>query len=319
MWRSNVRRIAQEIREAAVEVAWAQWSSLTVAAAASRRSAHAIVDPEALVLLSVAFREHERRLTDLVFALARTGTRMLSVQRMGAIADAYSARAQDGLREFAWAAAGAGDHRWAPHADPPPDDAPPVRKKTLGTIRVLNGPGLMLRLRGGLGVGVKADLLAFLLGLHGAPAPLKVMALGTGYTARGLRKAAEEMAVAGFIQQCEDTPVSFAADHRAWAAVLRLNEASRPGGRAGVPPWRHWSLVFAFMTAVDEWAAAAQENAWSEYVASSRARDLAQDHGPRLRLAGVLLPDPREPTGAAYLDDFGKAVERLSAWCRKNV
>lgn len=318
MSRSIVHSIAGQVRETAAEVAWAQWSSLT-AAAASRTSVRAMVDPEALILFSIAFCDHERRLRDLVFALARTGTRMLSVQRMDAIADAYSTRAQEGLREFAWAAAEAGDHRWSPHAEAPPAGRPPVRKKALGKLRVMHAPGLILRLRGGLGVGVKADLLAFLLGLHGAAAPLKVMALATGYTARGLRKAAEEMAVAGFIQQSEDTPVSYTADHRAWAAVLRLNEASRPGGRAGVPPWRYWSLIFAFMTAVDEWAAAAEQQEWSDYVASSRARDLAQDHAPRLRLAGILLPDPREPTGAAYLEDFARAVERLTAWCRKSV
>jgi hypothetical protein len=318
MSRSIVRSIRREVRETAVDVAWAQWGALTAAAASTDR-ARAMVDPEALVLLSLAFREHERRLADLVAGLARTGTRLLSVQRMGAIVDAYSTRAQEGLREFSWAAAEAGDHRWASHAEAPSADAAPARIKALGKLRVMNGPGLMLRLRGGLGVGVKADLLAFLLGLHGAPATLKVMALATGYTSRGLRKAAEEMAVAGFIQQAEETPISFAADHRAWAAVLRLNETARPGGRADIPRWRYWSLVFAFLTAVDEWAAAAEQDAWSDYVASSRARDMVQDHAPRLRLAGINLPDPREATGAAYLEDFAKSVERLSAWCRKSL
>jgi hypothetical protein len=318
MSRSIVRSIGREVRQTAADVAWTQWSALT-AAAASAGHAHAMVDPEALVLLSLAFRAHERRLADLVAGLARTGTRQLSVQRMGALVDVYSTRAQEGLREFAWAAAEAGDHRWAPHADSPSADAAPARIKALGKLRVMNGPALMLRLRGGLGVGVKADLLAFLLGLHGAPATLKVMALATGYTARGLRKAAEEMAVAGFIQQADETPVSFGADHRAWAAVLRLNETARPGGRAGIPRWRYWSLVFAFLTAVDEWVAAAEQEAWSDYVASSRARDMVQDHAPRLRLAGISLPDPREATGAAYLDDFAKSVERLSAWCVKHM
>jgi hypothetical protein len=318
MSRNIVRSIGREVRETAVDVAWAQWSALTAAAASTDR-ARAMVDPEALVLLSLAFRQHERRLEDLIAALARTGTRLLSVQRMGTLADAYSTRAQEGLREFAWAAAEAGDHRWAPHAESPSAEAAPARIKALGKLRVMSGPGLMLRLRGGLGVGVKADLLAFLLGLHGAPATLKEMALATGYTARGLRKAAEEMAVAGFLQQGEEAPVSFIADHRAWAAVLRLNEMARPGGRAGVPRWRYWSLVFAFLTAVDEWAAAAEKDAWSNYVASSRARDMVQDHAPRLRVAGINLPDPREATGAAYLDDFAKSVERLSAWCRKSL
>jgi hypothetical protein len=319
MSRSIVRSIRLQVRETAAEVAWAQWSALTAVAAPTEHHPRAMVDPEALVLLSVAFQEHERRLADLVYGLARAGTRLLSVQRMTAITDTYSGRAQDGLRQFAAAAAEAGDHRWHPHAERAADNAPPVRSKSIGTLRLNNGPSLVLRLRAGLGVGLKADVLALLLGLHGASAPLKVMALATGYTTRGLRKAAEEMAVAGFVQQSAETPAAFSADHRAWAEVLHLNRATRPAARAGVPAWRYWSLVFAFLTVVEEWACRAEEGKWSDYVASSRVRDLVQDHAPRLRVAGILLPDPREATGAAYLDDFAAAIDRLAAWCRKSL
>lgn len=316
---SIVHKIAAQVRETAADTAWAQWSALTAAAVDARaRRPWSTVDPEALVLASLAVRRHERRLNDIVFGIARSGTRLLSVQRMSTLVETYSTLAQEGFHEFAWAAAEAGDQRWAPHAERPAPEAQPVRPKRVGSLRLLDGPGLMLRLRTGLGVGVRADVLAYLLGMHGAAVPLKGIALATGYTARGIRRAAEEMAVGGFVQQTNDSPVAFSADHRAWAGVLDLNEA-RSGGRAGVPPWRYWSLVYGFMVAVDQWAANAEADGWSDYVASSRARDLVEDHAPRLKLARIDLPDPALATGAAYLEDFARAVGRLPAWCQKNL
>jgi hypothetical protein len=319
MSRSIVDNIGNLARETAAEVAWAQWSALSsVAVDLQHRRPWSTIDPEALVLVSLAMRSHERRLTDVVFGMARSGTRLLSVQRMSTLADTYSEEAQEGYREFAWTAAEAGDHRWAPHADPPAQERQPVRVKRLGTLRLMDSPSLMLRLRTGLGVGIKADVLAFLLGVHGAPVPLKGIAIATGYTTRGIRKAAEELAVGGFVRQTDETPVAFSADHRAWSGVLGLDEA-RSGGRAGMPPWRYWSLVFGFLAAVDAWATEARNSSWSDYVASSRARDLVQDHAPRLKIARIELPDPRNATGAAYLDDFARAVAKFPAWCRKNL
>lgn len=316
---SIVHKIAAQVRETAADTAWAQWSALTAAAVDARaRRPWSTIDPEALVLVSLAMRRHERRLNDLVFGLARSGTGQLSVQRMSTLVETYSTFAQEGFHEFAWAAAEAGDSRWTPHAVAPAAEGQPVRPKRLGALRLMDGPGLMLRLRMGLGLGIKADVLAYLLGLHGAPVPLKQIALATGYTTRGIRKAGDELAMGGFVQQTDETPVAFSADHRAWAAVLGLNE-SRAGGKAGVPPWRYWSLVYGFMVAVDEWAQSAESGDWSDYVASSRARDLVEDHAPRLKLARIDLPDPGQAAGAAYLEDFAKAVGRLPGWCQKNL
>ena len=53
-------------RQTAVETAWAQWAALTSAAVPMKlQRAHSIVDPEALVLISLAMQDTERRLSDL--------------------------------------------------------------------------------------------------------------------------------------------------------------------------------------------------------------------------------------------------------------
>src|SRR5512135_2302956 len=68
-WNMFVTVVA-EVREragsAAVDVAWKQWASVTPAAApVEDRPAWTIIDPEALVIASLAFQDSERRFLDL--------------------------------------------------------------------------------------------------------------------------------------------------------------------------------------------------------------------------------------------------------------
>ena len=79
----SAKRVASAIarlREATAEAAWAQWSAIFTVAA-SRRPARAIVDPEALLLISLLLRDHEPRLWSAVVLWAQVGARLLSVQR----------------------------------------------------------------------------------------------------------------------------------------------------------------------------------------------------------------------------------------------
>lgn len=311
-----VRSIGERARNAGVEVARAQWSALTSSAApAGGKRPRAIVDPEALVLLSLALRGREQRLDDLVFAWARRGSALLSVQRMTSLAETFPQATRDALGEFA---AEAGDRRWRAHAGPSNEDRAAPHTGLLGPMRLTAGPALLLRLRAGFGVGAKADLLTFLLGLRGAPASVSLMAAATAYSGRAMRTAAEEMALAGFIERMDTAPVTYVADHAAWASVLRLFRltASRT---PEVPQWRYWSVVFAFLAEVDCWARQAEEEGWSPYVASSRARDLVADHARTVQLSGLRLPDPAAPGGAAFLEDLAAGMDRVHAWCIKQL
>ncbi|HEX2208631.1 MAG TPA: hypothetical protein VHG93_13175 [Longimicrobium sp.] len=311
-----VRSIGERARRTGAELAWAQWSALTSSAGPEPgRRPKAMVDPEALVLVSLALRESDARLDDLVFGLARRGTALLSVQRMTSLAETFPLATREALGEFA---AEAGDRRWRAHAGPAPEDRPPPRNPSFGALRLTSAPALLLRLRAGFGVGAKADLLAFLLGLRGASASVSLMAAATAYSGRAVRTAAEEMALAGFIERLDTAPVTYEADHTAWASVLRLFRLTAQR-TPEVPPWRYWSVVFAFVAEIDCWAREAEEQGWSDYVASSRARDLVQDHARSVHLAGVRLPDPAVPGGAGFLEDLAAGMDRVHAWCIKHL
>ena len=64
----------ERCREAAIHVAWSQWSMLGGQVGGRVTTPSAIVDPEALVLFSCALRDDEPRLWDLVGGFLAEGS-----------------------------------------------------------------------------------------------------------------------------------------------------------------------------------------------------------------------------------------------------
>lgn len=318
----TIRRIGALAVETAVDVAWAQWGALTATAVpVDQPRVRSIVDPEALILLSLAVRDRERRLNDLLAGWARAGSSLLSIQRLKTLAKDYPEAVREQVPDFARYAADAGDRRWRSHAaDPDATVGPSPRAKDVGPLRLSEGPMLMLRLRAGIGVGAKADLLTVLLGLHGAAADLKRIALATAYSDRAMRTAAEEMTLARFIYHVEGPPSEYRADPEAWKGVLNFHQAnSRHASDSGIPHWHFWSVAFAFLTSVIDWEHQAIQDGWSEYVASSRARDLMERHRYPLRHADVTMTSTNDARGADYLASFADIVQEIAGWTRRSL
>ncbi|HEX6039157.1 hypothetical protein [Longimicrobium sp.] len=314
-----IRRIRDQVLRTGAAVAWAQWSALATIAVPAGPRARSLVDPEALLLLSLALRGRERRLDDVVMGWVRAASPLLSVQRTLALVESFPAATREGIAVVARVAAQAGDRRWRSHAEEPAGEDAPGRRKSVGAPRLAEPPALVLRLRAGFGGGMRADLLAFLLALRGAEASVSAMAGATGYSLSAVRAAAEEMVLGGFAHRVDGaSPAAYCADHRAWAGVLGLRGAAATRG-PDVPPWRHWSLIFAFLADVLAWADAAEAEGWSAYVASSRARDMVEDHARPLRTAKLRLPDPRAPGGAAFLEDLERGMAHVHDWCLEHL
>lgn len=312
-----IRRIREQTVRTGVAVAWAQWSALATMAVPAGPRARSMVDPEALVLLSLAVRGRDRRLDDLVLGWARAASPLLSVQRALHLAEAFPQGVREGMGAFARAAADAGDRRWRAHAAEA-EPVPAPRRKVPGAPRLAEAPALMLRLRAGFGVGARTDVLAFLLAHRGTEVSVGTIAGATGYSGSAVRTAAEEMVLAGFAKRIEGSPTTYSVDHRAWAGVLQLRPTSSPQG-PHVPPWRYWAAVFAFLADVEAWGGEAETADWSPYVASSRARDLVEDHARTLRTARLRLPDPREPGGAVFLEDLERGMQHVHAWALEQL
>lgn len=303
-----------------VDAVWTQWNALTKATTGlGEGQAWSIVDPEALVLTSLAMSAVERRLEDLTSAWAREAAFLMSKARFKTLPDHFPDPVRARLSDFARYAVEGGDSRWRAWISDEEATEVPVRKKALGPLRLFGGPDLVLRLRAGFGVNAKADLFALLLGLGGAAAGLKVIAAATAYSERMIRTATEEMVLAGFITEIQGRPSSFRVDPEPWAAALEIHRPELDDPRPAIPPWRFWAAVFAFTCDVSAWAEDAGNADWSTYVAGSKAIDLFERHRKRLRQAGLEHLPLDAPVRDSPIGAFHETVEVVCAWIREKL
>ena len=302
MWTKAVERL----RDAVTDAAWRQWRAIGAPATDGGR-AHTLVDPEALLLLSLYLEDRERRLSRFVAWWAESGATLLSVQRTRNLLRTYhTAELKDRVAAFALLAWKKGnDARWRSLAGKAL--YPGARHKdSRAAPKVTDPAALMLRLRVGIGVGIKADLLAFLLGQHGSRETVKDIAAATYYNSRAVRRAVDEMASARLVRSWGTAPATYSADVDAWSALLALGK--------GRPVWRHWHPVYCFTAGLLDWSSATATVQATPYLQSSRARDLVRQHTNAFELTGILLPAETDYVGEAYLEPFGQAIERMAAW-----
>jgi len=298
--------LLDEIVERTINGAWLQWRSLGSQVSATGRARY-MVDPEALVLISLALKDHERRLRDVLASWAASDAGGLSVQRMKNLAGKFPGRVKGRLAEFALIALeDGGDHRWMRLAGAGPTTR--ARGKELGAPdrKGWDPAALMVRLRLGMGVGLHADILSFLLALRGEWASVRLVADATGYNAYAIRRTAEKLAEARFIESTGGKPLEYRADPSAWKGALGLTQE--------IPPWRFWFQVYAL---VADLVTAAEDDALrapSSYVLSSRLRDLMEKHHDALRLNRIPAPDAGQFKGEAYLEAFGEIMKNMGTW-----
>ncbi len=298
------------VREAAARAAWTQWGAIFTFAA-SRRAARAIVDPEALILGSFALSGHEPRLWRVARLWARFAARLLSVQRAKNLARRFPSSVNDQLSEFAQLAVVHGaDQRWRSIAR----DSPPIksgdRREPEATPVLEGGASLMLRLRLGFGVGIKADVVSQLVGLAGGRYTVQQIASATAYYGRAVRRALEELVAAGFVEARPTAPASYRVDLAKWADLLAITTDDPPA-------WRPWASVYSFVAALDPWSR--QPAPESEFVLASDARDLVAQHAEALESAGVRLPALTTHRGEAYLEPFRNTLKELAEFMNTTV
>jgi hypothetical protein len=304
----SLEGLAKRVGETALEVLWTQWASIGGLAAA-RDHAESIVDPEALLLLSIGFREQDRRLWDLVADWARVGSRYLSVQRIGNLLPAYPEVTEASLREFASLAHRLGkDHRWKKYAEGA-TGVQPHREKHLVDEPTWDMPStLMLRLRLGVGVGIKADILTFLIGAEGSSITARSIAAAIHYTEPAVRRALEAMAKARLVFAAAGVPAEYHVNGPAWKRVLDLPR---------YPRWLYWHEVFSFVAQFLTWELQTHIHPTSEYARLVRYRQFLSDYRvafARHRLVPEARPRAPELGHAKEFEDLvAQLMEKIAA------
>lgn len=327
----ELERLATTLRRAVLQLAWRQWRAL--GAGASGRSSgtdagrlHSVVDPEALVLISLMLVEDERRLADLLHDWTVQNSDLLSVQRVKNLRADYpdSTRAVITHR-LAWLATVALDEgkdlRWrslAADAHGMPDtvdviwsrsqtlhESETASKKMRATrVRVGQTAALLLRLRLGIGVGLKADVLAYLLAQTQDWASIRDVTDATGYTIAAVRRATEDLAAAQFIESLEGQPTAYRAVDDAWGPLLGLEQR---------PSWGSWHERFAFSAAFLRWAEEVRHRPLSWYAFGVHGRHLLERYRSAFEhdLIAVWSAHSSIENWAAYVS---RSVSALALW-----
>lgn len=324
--REQLDAVARQLRDALLSVVWQQWKQLGASAAGASRSAdlsaappgepaHAesarltLVDPEALLLASLGLLAHEQRLRDVITDWVATNADVLSVQRLRNLL-ARGGMAYDDARDthVAWLAAVARDFgkdpRWKPLAGTHPHA---IAARTMRTVRVrtIEPSALMLRMRLAFGVGVKADLLSFLLANAGDAFTIRDIAEAVGYTVASVRRTASDLTSSRFVLLERGEPVRYRIALHAWRPLLGWGDQVAVG-------WGAWRARFAAVDAITYWADSSQGHPLSAYAFAVRCRTLLSEHP-------VLTASPSLPRPAADdpVDAWGRyfvpAVRALMA------
>lgn len=306
---TNLAKLAADLREALAAALWRQWAAIGGGAAA--QPARDQVDPEALVLGSLALEQAERRLWLVMRDWLREGSRLLSVQRTGNLSKQFDESVQGRLRRVAWVAVHeAKDARWrrlATRVEPP---GPPSPKRRSAGVSLDQPAALVLRLRSAFGVGVKADVLSFLLGRHEQPATIALITRATGYTQPSVFRALRELVAARFVLASPSPPAEYWVRGDLWRTFLEL--------KGPAPAWRYWAEVIGHCVRFVEWAGSRGRQEASDYALGALWRRQAEAAGSIFSLTGVLrqgeiLPD------SADTREWMRLYGRLVAWLGSKV
>ena len=297
-----------------VNVFWRQWRAL--GGGASGRPAKGLIDPEVLVLGSLYLTEAEPRLWTVMTDWLLDGSRFLSVQRLRNLRRGFP-RTNDRLADLAhFAVNEARDARWRALKEKNAPAHPTVRRESPSRRRsselVLDTPaGLMLRLRAAFGVGLKADLLTFLLG-HRHRTTVATAASALGYSTAHVFRGLQDLLVARLVQ-ATDLP---AATEYSIPSVL-FDGWSRLLGLKDVPEWRPWKETIAYAIRLLAWVSERGSVTTSDYAAAVALRELSERWKAESVHAGAAATLPTTPKGSesdAWRKHTRTVLATMTAW-----
>jgi len=306
----------------AVATCWEQWLGLFSERQVPDGRQRAVVDPEALVLASLALRTRERRLDDMLLAMA-TESRLLSVQRIKTLARLFPRRVSPDLAWFARAAKREGDARWGALAVETANEARGRPGKSMPALRLHSRTAFMLRMRLGLGVGIKADLIACLGGLasvgnrHAGGTTVTDLQRVLGYSKPATRTALDDMARANFVLRTDGRP----AHYRLAKLFFQDMEKVRGGKSVAMepPPWGYSAQLLAVLVGCGEVLDAPDAATIPDVVTASRLRDLHDCLDYCWEWFGAEPIDARMHPGERFIDGFTISLTKLSDWARQRL
>lgn len=282
-----------KLRDVTLDVLWRQWRALGAAATGGPVTKQ--VDLEVLILGSLEFEYDEPRLWTVMVDWLRTSARLSSVQRLKNLVGQFTGAENQLARLAGVVTRDAGDARWRSLTQSSSRGAKqpkPVRSRASGPT-LESPPALLLRLRAGFGVGVKADLLAFLLGQRFSVS-VATAASGLGHSKATVFRALQDLREAGMVRSsARQSAAEYWVETMEWASLL--------GGRDAIARWGYWREIVAYVAALTHIENATRPVA-SEYARVVTVRRLLEEREPELARAGLVDRELRVPSSVVSTD-----------------
>ncbi|HVU34820.1 MAG TPA: hypothetical protein VHE61_15410 [Opitutaceae bacterium] len=267
--KTSLLNSSQDLRGAVVTLLWKQWASLGVSAHVAT-GGNAVVDPEALVLMSTVFARYDARLFDeMADWLQQNGSwinvlRLIRLQREHELGDrsvlgALAAHLTKDSSHAKWKALAKGPaapeapQLLFPHLPPPhrTDEIfqqwgwlrPPVERRNLSRPPRPNQPAsFLLKLRALFGRQARAEVLAWLL-THSSGHPARI-ARETAYFRGSVQNILNELELSGHVFATrEGREKHFVAPHDQWRFLLTWS----PEEKSAFPQWAPWAVLFTLI------------------------------------------------------------------------
>jgi hypothetical protein len=282
--------LASSLQGALLNRAWIQWAALGVDATVERDEA--VVDPEALIVLTAELGDADARLRDLSTDWCVTYGRYVNGSRLKQVARELGT-ADDLIGEYVATVAASGGPAWPMGTRPRPDY---VRRNKARLDSAESRPRIRIRLRAAFGVNARADILAALLAASPGGLNAADLARVTRFTKPSIASALDALLLAGLV-----TARSVGNERR---FTLLPKVLILPGLRPPVPQ-PDW--VNRFAVALEVLRLLARDD-MSTTVRAIEARRLVDSLIGRIAAAGMPTPN-LSATG----DDFAYAFDRWLA------
>ncbi|MGO9083516.1 MAG: hypothetical protein ACLQDY_31585 [Streptosporangiaceae bacterium] len=324
-------------RRGFVEFAWRQWAQVGLSANVTGFDRWAI-DPEALILFTIEVARRDPRLFDEVLDWLASNRRMLTMQRLRNLAARFPVDPDLVGAVVAWAEQPASSPRGPKNQRRQgrcPENVPLFSTDVLsfvgehdaifaeyGYIRprvfrsgkssepdVRQPANFAFQLRNLFGPGSRSEVMRILLTCAEGPLDAARISDEAGFAKRNVSDTLAGLTASRVVKaRWSGNERTFLAYRQKWAALLEVGPSAEY-----MPEFVSWVHLFPASLEIMGWLENETGTTDSEYLISSRARDLIERVTTDLEMVGLATSPGRPLHGAAYLSAFADTVESLLA------
>ncbi len=316
-----------------LDFSWRQWAQAGVSANIAGLDRWAI-DPEALILFTIAVARRDPRLFDETLDWLAVNRHLLSVQRLRNLNKRFPLDSRLVGAVSAWVGDSIPSQTLEEHGFPAeqvpvfsrdiisfigePDPVfaeygyirpRVVRSRKSGEPDVKMPANFAFQLRHLFGPGSRSEVVRILLTFTGGPLDAARISDEAGFAKRNVSDTLASLVASRVAKaRWSRNERHFIAYRDKWAALLEVGASAK-----FMPEFVSWVHLFPACLEIIDWLDHVASTEDSEYLISSRARDLIERVAPDLEMVGLDVL-PRFPShGAAYLPVFVDTVDSLLA------